>query len=195
MRGRLPSRGKDCGHLLDPRSGWPTEGPVSVSVIGESRLTAGAVSTVACLHEGSDKRNRMARRGNLPWLMVNRLGGTSGPIVGDLTQATQGRYSAHDFGGKHVESACGMMLYTGRSSDLIYIIMATQAPATQRQSRILVLSWIRQFFASLFWTLVTSRLSRTPPRTCPTKHKYYKFPQSPTRARMSVQMRIELSLG
>ena len=48
-----------------------------------------------------------------------------------------------------------MMLYTGRSSDLIYIIMATQAPATQRQSRILVLSWIRQFFASLFWTLVT----------------------------------------
>ena len=47
------------------------------------------------------------------------------------------------------------MLYTGHSSDLIYIIMATQAPATQRQSRILVLSWIRQFFASLFWTLVT----------------------------------------
>ena len=84
---KLNFSGKDYGHLLDPRSGWPTEGPVSVSVIGQSCLIAGAISTVACLHE-EEKAIEWLEEANLPWLMVNRLGGTSGPIASDLTQAT-----------------------------------------------------------------------------------------------------------
>ena len=84
---KLNYSGKDYGHLLDPRSGWPTEGPVSVSVIGQSCLIAGAISTVACLHE-EEKAIEWLEEANLPWLMVNRLGGTSGPIASDLTHAT-----------------------------------------------------------------------------------------------------------
>ena len=84
---KLNFSGKDYGHLLDPRSGWPTEGPVSVSVIGQSCIIAGAISTVACLHE-EEKAIEWLEEANLPWLMVNRLGGTSGPIASDLTQAT-----------------------------------------------------------------------------------------------------------
>ena len=84
---KLNFSGKDYGHLLDPRSGWPTEGPVSVSVIGQSCLIAGAISTVACLHE-EEKAIEWLEEANLPWLMVNRLGSTSGPIASDLTQAT-----------------------------------------------------------------------------------------------------------
>ena len=79
--------GKDYGHLLDPSSGWPIEGPVSVSVISENCLTAGAVSTVACLHE-EDKAIQWLEEANLPWLMVNQLGGTSGPIASDFSKFT-----------------------------------------------------------------------------------------------------------
>lgn len=37
--------GRRFGHILDPRSGWPVEGMVSVTVIAESAAVADAVST------------------------------------------------------------------------------------------------------------------------------------------------------
>ncbi len=41
--------GRRYGHILNPRTGWPVEGLISVTVAAESCLTAGAFSTVAIL--------------------------------------------------------------------------------------------------------------------------------------------------
>ncbi len=76
----LTHDGRSYGHLLDPRSGWPVKGPISVTVIDQCCLTAGAIATVACLqHEA--KATRWLECSQLPWLMVNSDAAVSGPIA------------------------------------------------------------------------------------------------------------------
>ena len=41
--------GKRYGHLLDPRTGWPVQGLVSVSVVADQCLVAGSLATLAML--------------------------------------------------------------------------------------------------------------------------------------------------
>lgn len=41
--------GRRYGHILDPRSGWPVEGPASVTVLASHCLVAGTASTLAML--------------------------------------------------------------------------------------------------------------------------------------------------
>jgi len=81
---RIDHQGKRYAHLLNPKTGWPVEGPTSVSVLDGHCLTAGAVATVACLH--SEKKARMwLEHAALPWLMVSSTGKRSGPIADRLT--------------------------------------------------------------------------------------------------------------
>ena len=84
---RLQHGDNDYGHLLDPRSGWPTEGPVSVTVIDAHCLTAGAVATVACLQSES-MAIEWLEKANLPWLMVDQQAKTSGPVAYQLATCT-----------------------------------------------------------------------------------------------------------
>ena len=77
---RLDHEGKQYGHLLNPQTGWPIEGPSSVSVLDSHCLTAGAVATVACLHAEKDSRAWLEHAA-LPWLMVSSTGKRSGPIA------------------------------------------------------------------------------------------------------------------
>ena len=72
--------GKRYGHLLDPRSGWPVEGPDSVSVIDTHCLTAGAVATVACLKNQSSALDWLSES-DLPWLLCNIDEQPIGPIA------------------------------------------------------------------------------------------------------------------
>ena len=72
--------GRAYGHLLDPRSGLPVEGPTSVTVIDTRCLTAGAVSTVACLKPIADAEQCLNQAG-LPWLIINTDNAISGPIA------------------------------------------------------------------------------------------------------------------
>ena len=72
--------GRAYGHLLDPRSGLPVEGPTSVTVIDTRCLTAGAVSTVACLKPEGDAELWLNQAG-LPWLIINTDNAISGPIA------------------------------------------------------------------------------------------------------------------
>ncbi len=45
--------GKRCGHILDPRTGWPVEGaPASVTAFGETCSQAGFLSTLGILNGG-----------------------------------------------------------------------------------------------------------------------------------------------
>ena len=77
---RIEYEGKQYGHLLNPRTGWPVEGPTSVSVIDNHCLTAGAVATVACLHRTADSKPWLEHAA-LPWLMVSATGELTGPIA------------------------------------------------------------------------------------------------------------------
>ena len=76
----IKHEGRAYGHLLDPRSGLPVEGPTSVTVIDTRCLTAGAVSTVACLKPEGDAEQWLNQAG-LPWLIINTDNAISGPIA------------------------------------------------------------------------------------------------------------------
>jgi len=80
---RIDFEGQQYGHLLNPKTGWPVEGPTSVSVLDSHCLTAGAVATVACLHSEKDARAWLEHAA-LPWLMVSSTGKRSGPIADRL---------------------------------------------------------------------------------------------------------------
>ena len=80
---RIDFEEKQYGHLLNPKTGWPVEGPTSVSVLDSHCLTAGAVATVACLHSEKDARAWLEHAA-LPWLMVSSMGKRSGPIADRL---------------------------------------------------------------------------------------------------------------
>ena len=77
---RIEYQGKQYGHLLNPKTGWPVEGPTSVSVIDSHCLTAGAVATVACLNPVTDAR-KWLEHAALPWLMVSGSDEVDGPIA------------------------------------------------------------------------------------------------------------------
>jgi len=79
--------GKQYGHLLNPKTGWPVEGPTSVSVVDSHCLTAGAVATVACLQAEKAARAWLEHAA-LPWLMVSTTGQRSGPIADRVTALT-----------------------------------------------------------------------------------------------------------
>ncbi len=51
------------GHLLDPRSGWPVEGPASVTVLASHCVVAGTAATVAALSGRAGARPWLARVG------------------------------------------------------------------------------------------------------------------------------------
>lgn len=77
---RIDHEGKQYGHLINPQTGWPVEGPISVSVLDSHCLTAGAVATVACLHS-EEHAHTWLEHAALPWLMVSSTGMRSGPIA------------------------------------------------------------------------------------------------------------------
>ena len=60
------------GHILTPRTGWPTRGLAAVSVIAESCLLAGSVSTISML-KGDAGPEWLVRLG-LPCLWVDTEG-------------------------------------------------------------------------------------------------------------------------
>jgi thiamine biosynthesis lipoprotein len=79
----LRFEGRTYGHLLNPLTGWPVEGPTSVTVIGENCLSAGAVSTIACLQSPETAMVWLSEAG-LPWLMIDHNAGYSGPLASEL---------------------------------------------------------------------------------------------------------------
>ena len=79
----LRFQGRTYGHLLNPLTGWPVEGPTSVTVIGENCLSAGAVTTIACLQSPKAAMAWLSEAG-LPWLMIDQDANYSGPLASKL---------------------------------------------------------------------------------------------------------------
>ena len=57
-------------HLIDPRTGWPAEGLLSVSVVASQTIVAGSVATVALLLNQADGLDWLERCG-APYLAVD----------------------------------------------------------------------------------------------------------------------------
>jgi thiamine biosynthesis lipoprotein len=62
-------KGKRLGHILNPRTGWPVEGaPRSVTVLGQSCLEAGTLSTLAYL-QGPNAREFLQQQNAQFWIL------------------------------------------------------------------------------------------------------------------------------
>lgn len=64
--------GKRYGHILDPRTGWPVEGLIAVTVLADHCLLAGTACTVALL-KGKDGLEWLQELG-LPWVAMDASG-------------------------------------------------------------------------------------------------------------------------
>ena len=65
--------GRRYGHILDPRSGWPVEGPAAVTVLADRCLVAGTASTIAMLRGWKDGPAWLAAE-RIPHVCVDRDG-------------------------------------------------------------------------------------------------------------------------
>jgi thiamine biosynthesis lipoprotein len=65
--------GRRYGHILDPRTGWPVEGPAAVTVLASHCLVAGTASTVAMLRGAEGGPAWLAAEG-IPHVCVGRDG-------------------------------------------------------------------------------------------------------------------------
>jgi FAD:protein FMN transferase len=72
--------GKRYGHIFDPRTGWPVDGLLSVTVAAEDCLNAGLASTIAIL-KGADGANWL-RRNAEHFLFVDAEGSVDGSLLG-----------------------------------------------------------------------------------------------------------------
>jgi thiamine biosynthesis lipoprotein len=73
--------GRRYSHILDPRTGWPVEGPPSVTVMAPQCLVAGTATTIAML-KGADAPAWLDSVG-LPWMTLEAGGGATGTIMSD----------------------------------------------------------------------------------------------------------------
>jgi len=62
--------GKRYGHILHPRTGWPTQGLVAVSVLARQCLVAGSSATIAMLKPTDEALAWLDKLG-LPWLAID----------------------------------------------------------------------------------------------------------------------------
>jgi thiamine biosynthesis lipoprotein len=72
------------GHILSPRTGWPVEGLVSVSVVAPTCLLAGTATTIAMLKSERDGLRWLDGLG-LPSLRTERSGRVGGTLARGVT--------------------------------------------------------------------------------------------------------------
>ena len=66
----LEINGRRYGHILNPKTGWPSAGLVAVSIIAEQCLVAGSSATIAMLKPEADALTWLSELG-LPWLAID----------------------------------------------------------------------------------------------------------------------------
>lgn len=62
--------GKNFGHVIDPRSGWPVEAIVSVSVVADTAATADALATILGVQQPTDAIDEANEKG-IPTFIVD----------------------------------------------------------------------------------------------------------------------------
>jgi thiamine biosynthesis lipoprotein len=72
-------KGRRYSHLLNPKTGWPTQGLVAVSVIAPQCLVAGSATTIAMLQEDAGKA--WLENLGLPHVWMDAEGRIGGTII------------------------------------------------------------------------------------------------------------------
>jgi thiamine biosynthesis lipoprotein len=67
---RIVVNEKSYGHILNPKTGWPVQGLISVSVIADQCLVAGSAATIAMLKPTEQALQWLGQVG-LPWLGID----------------------------------------------------------------------------------------------------------------------------
>lgn len=78
--------GQRFGHILNPKTGWPVSGLISVTVLSDQCIVAGSASTVALL-KGDEGNTWLAELG-VPHLWMDQDGKIGG-ILDDQTERTE----------------------------------------------------------------------------------------------------------
>lgn len=71
--------GRRYSHLIDPRTGWPVEGLLSVSVAAEQAVVAGSIASIGLLHAPDNGLEWLERCG-APYLAVDAQLGCHGHL-------------------------------------------------------------------------------------------------------------------
>lgn len=79
--------GKQYSHLIDPRTGWPVEGLLSVSVTAPQAVVAGSVASIALLHQPADGLDWLERCG-APYLAVDACLNCHGHLAPETTTSS-----------------------------------------------------------------------------------------------------------
>lgn len=66
----LESNGKRYGHIIDPRTGWPAEGPLSVTVVSASAMTCDAWDTGLFVLGSAEARRIAKARDDISIILV-----------------------------------------------------------------------------------------------------------------------------
>ena len=86
--------GRRYSHLIDPRTGWPVDGLLSVSVVASQAIVAGSVATVALLQSPAGGLDWLERCG-APYLAVDPQLGCHGHLAAD--EDRNGRFAGPGF--------------------------------------------------------------------------------------------------
>ena len=72
--------GRRYSHLIDPRTGWPIDGLLSVSVVADQAVVAGSIASVASLQQQGDGL-RWLERCDTPYLAIDSTLSCHGHLV------------------------------------------------------------------------------------------------------------------
>lgn len=81
----IEHNGQRYGHILNPHTGWPVQGLISVSVVADHCLLAGSATTIALLRgdTGTDWLDSLG----LPWLAMDAHGTVYGTLAHSVSSA------------------------------------------------------------------------------------------------------------
>ena len=74
--------GRRYSHLIDPRTGWPVDGLLSVSVVADQALVAGSIASIAALHPPDEGLDWLERCGT-PYLAIDAQFRCHGHLLAD----------------------------------------------------------------------------------------------------------------
>ena len=73
--------GRRYSHLIDPRTGWPVEGLLSVSVVADQAIVAGSIATIASLQQPDEALEWLEHCG-APYLAIDAQLRCHGHLLG-----------------------------------------------------------------------------------------------------------------
>ena len=82
--------GRRYSHLIDPQSGWPVDGLLSVSVVADQAVVAGSLASIASLQQAEEGLEWLERCG-APYLAIDSQLRCHGHLLAEQGRAREGK--------------------------------------------------------------------------------------------------------